>query len=493
MHMARSPFRLRNLILAFGLIALFAFVLSRDKSGNGSIIPSKPSEQETHKIGGYDRQAHIRFWEEFLPLLNEYEPDSEPPARLGTSGAIGFDAKKPASRPELIDLAGDGIEIMQSKHKGFIAAIKSLNLKPHYTPGTRGLVSTAGGSYLPVLVISLRMLRRTGSELPMEVFLADPEEYEEFICETVLPELNARCVILSNILDASTQDVTIEKYQFKPFAMLFSSFEEILFLDADAFPLRKPEEVFQKEPFLSANLVLWPDFWASTASPLFYEITSQDIPPMNLRQSTESGEIFMSKKTHAKSLLLATYYNYWGPTHYWPLLSQGAPGEGDKETFIAAATSLKEPFYQVSEPICAIGHGTKGGMAGSAMVQFDPSEDYALTSKGEFRVNGSTAPGLRPFFVHANFPKFNPATVFSKQYVNPAFEDDGVTYTRAWTIPEHVITDLGDTEKYFWREIMWTGCELESKFESWKSETGICQGVKKYWNAMFAAPGDEVV
>lgn len=491
--MARSPFRLRNLILALALISFFSWILSRDRTVNDPTIPSKPAEEGTREVGEYNRQAHISFWSEFLLLLNEYEPDCEPPEKLGTSGAIGFNAKEPEARPELIELAEEDLKIMKSKHEGFIAALKTLDLKPHYIPGTRGLVSTAGGAYLPVLVISLRMLRRTGSNLPMEVFLADPEEYEEYICETVLPELNARCVILSDILDALTEDVEIEKYQFKPFAMLFSSFEEILFLDADAFPLHKPEDVFQKEPFLSANLVLWPDFWASTASSLFYEIASQQVPPMNLRQSTESGEIFMSKKTHAKTLLLATYYNYWGPNHYWPLLSQGAPGEGDKETFIAAATSLNEPFYQVSESICAIGHPTEGGMAGSAMVQFDPSEDYALTSKGEFRVNGSTAPGLRPFFVHANFPKFNPATVFTKQYVNPAFKDDGVTYTRAWTIPEHVIEALGDTEKNFWREIMWTGCELEWKFASWKFERGICEGVKKYWNAMFAGPGEKVV
>lgn len=55
-----------------------------------------------------------------------------------------------------------------------------------HIPGTKGIVSTAGGTY-PILVISLRMLRRTGSTLPIEIFLADEDEYEEYICDVVLP------------------------------------------------------------------------------------------------------------------------------------------------------------------------------------------------------------------------------------------------------------------------------------------------------------------
>lgn len=208
---------------------------------------------------------------------------------------------------------------------------------------------------------------------------------------------------------------------------------------------------------------------------------------MESRQSTESGEVLISKRTHLKTLLLCTYYNFWGPTHYYRLLSQGAAGEGDKETFINAAMAVNEPFYQVSEPICAMGHKTEGGLAGSAMLQFDPIEDYRLAQKGEGRAKGTSTATPRAFFIHANFPKFNPATVFSKQAVNPAFNDDG-TYTRAWTIPEDKIKAFGsDVEKQFWAEILWTGCELENKFRSWENTTDICSGVTKYWTALFGS------
>lgn len=437
-------------------------------------------EAEQHARG------HMRFWREFQALLMKYAPDCDSPHKLGTADAVRYDAKNPVERPELVEMLVDDVMKMRTAHTNFVNAIKKDAPKLNYKPGTRGLVSTAGGSYLPVLVISLRMLRKTGSSLPMEVFLADMSEREEYVCDVVLPSLNAKCIVLSEILGASPEELDIEKYQFKPFAMLFSSFEEILFLDADAFPLGKPEVLFDNEPFRSKNMITWPDFWGSSASPLYYAIASQDIAPMDVRQSTESGEVLLSKRTHANTLLLCTYYNYWGPSHFYSLLSQGAPGEGDKETFLAAAIAMDEPFYQVSEPIQAMGHATEGGLAGSAMVQFNPIEDYQLTQKGEWRVNGSTVPSPKPFFIHANFPKFNPATVFDKQMVNPAYDDDG-NYSRAWTIPEDTISDFGyDVEKEFWREIMWTGCELEHRFRSWRNEKGVCSDVKQYWNAMYA-------
>ncbi|PWY82985.1 nucleotide-diphospho-sugar transferase [Aspergillus heteromorphus CBS 117.55] len=492
MFPARTFLRARTLVLA--LILVFAFTWSY-AHWQDFPFPEQdhPAQSETGTVSDkkqtgkwrHNPEGHIEFWRKFQPLLTTHQPKCEPPLRLGSAPSIRFEQSNPEDRPELLDMLPFDVDAMRNAHSGFVDAINAHPPQLNYTPNTRGLVSTAGGSYLPVLVISLRMLRRTGSKLPVEVFLANDDEYEDHICDVVLPSLNARCVVMSEILDAVSGTMEIQKYQFKLFAMLFSSFEEILFLDADAFPLQQPELLFTSEPFASTHMVTWPDFWASTISSYYYEISSQPYPETAVRQSSESGEVLISKKTHLKTLLLSTYYNVWGPDFYYPLLSQGAAGEGDKETFIAAASRLQESYYQVSEPICAIGHGTEGGLAGSAMVQFDPMQDFALTRKGEWRVHGSTAPAPRAFFVHANYPKFNPATVFEKQAVNPAYADDG-SYTRAWTIPEDVIKAFGsDVEKGFWEEILWTACELEDKFGTWKDERGVCLGVKNYWNAMF--------
>lgn len=479
----RFLLRTRTLLTALLLVSFTTWTLSQWRSDSDSAVRYNASGAQSLDL----TDGHQKFWRTFHGYLEKYGPAINGVVEDEKAPTDRFDPKNPKPRPEYVILPTEDIATMREAHAGFVDAITTSPPQLPYIPGTKGVVSTAGGSYLPVLVISLRMLRRTGSTLPMEVFLADEDEYEDYICDVVLPTLNARCIVLSRILVAAPAQV--EKYQFKPFAMLFSSFEEILFLDADAFPLEKPENIFRSNVFRTEGMLTWPDFWGSSVSPIFYDIANTPVPPMDLRQSTESGEVFLSKKTHLRTLLLATYYNYWGPTHYYPLLSQGAAGEGDKETFIAAATAVNEPFYQVSEPICALGHRTEGGLAGSAMAQFNPIQDYALTRQGKWRVRGDQAPAPDVFFIHANFPKFNPATVFEKHEVNPAFADDG-SFTRAWTIPEDVVGKFStrvDVEKAFWNEVLWTACELEDKFVSWAGRGGICAGVQEYWSAVFEA------
>ena len=430
------------------------------------------------------RKAQIEFWRSLESLLDSSKPDCDTPKRLGRAKAVGFNPSG-NERPKHLEMPEEDVEKMREAHEKFVEAIKEDHPQIVFTPGSQGLVTTGGGKYLPVFVISLRMLRRTGTTLPVEVFLADHEEYEEHICKEVLPSLNATCVIMSDILSSVQHDVDITKYQFKLFAMIFSSFEEILFLDADAFPIHKPEELFSSELFQEYGLITWPDFWASSTSEYYYTISQQTIPPMGERASSETGELLVSKKTHQRFLLLATYYNYYGPTHYYLLLSQGSPGEGDKDTFLPAANVFNQTFYATSESVKPIGHPKADhSIAGSAMVQFDPIQDHNMTQHGLWRVKDhKVAESPRPFFVHANFPKFNPATIFKPG--GPARDEDG-TDRKAWTVGEKTMKDFGyDIEKDFWTEIKWVACTLEKEFETWKDEKDICKTTTAHWDHLY--------
>ena len=478
---------IKSALLALLIItSVFYFSL---QSRNDPVKPVGSSTETQPGIGVPNLRTQIEFWRSFQALLSQSKPDCPSPVRNGTAEAVGFEPTKEISRLDITSMPDEDVELMRAAHIYFVDSIKANAPKLSYASGTRGVVTTAGGAYLPVLVISLRMLRRTGSTLPVEVFLASSSEYEGHVCRNILPSLNARCLIISDILDAVPGSVTITHYQLKPFAMLFSSFEEILFLDADSFPIHDPEELFTSEPFISHGMVLWPDFWISTASPLYYNISGQAIPPVSKRQSSETGEIVVSKKSHHQSLLLASYYNYYGPSHYYVLQSQGAPGEGDKETFAAAADALNETYYATSEKVRPIGAPKEdGGIAGSAMVQFDAREDYNLTKQGLWRVKDpSVAKSPRAFFIHANFPKFNPSTIFHDG--GPTKDANG-NNRRAWTVPSETIEALGmDLEMHFWEEIKWTGCELEHAFRSWQGREDICSQVTKYWNDVFGTPG----
>lgn len=435
------------------------------------------------------------LWSTLHPLLETYAPGCPSPQRgEEKSGSIHFtpNPEDAALRPDLTKMPEEDVKLMRKNHVGYVNSIRATHETGAFTkirkPGSRGVVSTAGGIYIPVFLSSLRMLRRSGSDLPVELFLKDAREYEPKVCEEILPSLNAKCMVLDEIINepGSEDKVEIAHYQLKIFAMLFSSFEEIVWIDADCFSLHKPDILFDSAPFTETGMVVWPDYWTSTASPLYYNIANVAIPPMTAAASSETGQFMISKKTHYLTLLLSAYYNYYGPSHYFMLLSQGAPGEGDKETFITAATAVNEPYYQVSFHVQPIGHPKDGGISGSAMVQSNPMEDYAITTSGDT----SRVPSV--FFIHAHYPKFNPATVFGYSWeTTPTLKPDG-SEGRAWWYPEDTVKRFGyDAERNYWEEIKWVACNLESDLQAWQGKGNICEHVKSYWAHVFEEPHDD--
>ncbi|KKK15540.1 hypothetical protein P175DRAFT_0498692 [Aspergillus ochraceoroseus IBT 24754] len=476
--------RLRTVLSAIGALFLIITVYLNWTPAPASVIPVTAFE-----VPLTERQ-HV-FWKAFKPIIEAHRPNCPSPTHQEDVGAIHFNATSTALRPDLTFMEEDDIRVMQETHAGFLQDIADVKrLRPVHSPGTRGLVSTAGGEYFPVFIATLRMLRRTGSVLPVEVYMKDASEYEKRICEDVLPKMSARCFILADVVGKDS----IEHYQLKVFAVLFSSFEDIVWMDADCFPLHNPELLLDSDVFKSTGMITWPDFWESSVSPWFYRISNRPETPMNERQTTEAGVFLISKRTHFRTLLLAAYYNYYGPSYYFRLLSQGGPGEGDKETFLQAAYAVDEPFYAVSESVQAIGHSKlEGGISGSAMAQSDPIEDHALTTQGLFRVlDPDVANAPRIFFIHANYPKFNPGgNVWGQKWettptVGPNGED-----SRAWLVPEDVIGRFGyDVERAYWEELRSISCDPDLIFQTWGSKVDICDKTERYWANVFAEPHD---
>lgn len=482
---AFRPGRVKSILLAMLAILLVSTVYlywtPTPASTPASVVPST-----AFQVPLTERQS--AFWKALHPILQKHAPGCPSPERRGDVEAVHFNATSTDPRPDLILLNENDRNEMQAAHESFVHDVQHTKaLRPAHTPGTRGLVSTAGGSYLPVFLSSLRMLRRVGSMLPVEVYMKDSSEYEKHICDEILPKLNARCLVLSEVVGKET----IAHYQLKAFAVLFSSFEEVLWMDADCFPLYKPEEIFNADPFQSTGLITWPDFWGSSVSPAYFALSKQPEPPMSARQSSETGVLMVSKKKHLLTLLLAAYYNYYGPSHYFRLLSQGGPGEGDKETFLQAASAIGEPFYAVSERVAAIGHAKPGGISGSAMAQSDPTQDYILTSQDKWRVQDeSIAKAPRVLFIHAHYPKFNPAeNLFGTKWeTTPTLRPDG-TDGRAWMAPENSIRRFGyDVEKVYWEEIKTVSCAPDIQFRTWNDKPKVCAKVENYWQNVFLEP-----
>ncbi|PMD37263.1 glycosyltransferase family 71 protein [Hyaloscypha variabilis F] len=431
-----------------------------------------------------------KFWLSFAPLLGEAAPNCPPPERQESTvlaknrfynerwilrlGGNWLVDEVPF--PNQLKMKRSDVQSMREKHSLFVDLLNTKAPTLDYEKGTKGIVTSAGGSYFPDLIISLLMLRRSGSTLPVEVFLTTPSEYEPQICESILPYLNAKCIILSDILSDTPHGFTIQKFQIKIFAMLFSSFESLLFLDADNFPIHPPEELFSMEPFTKNHLVLWPDFWTSTASPIFPDIVGLSPDILRTRPTIESGQILVSKKHHAKTLLLAAYYNVYGD-YFYPLISQGGPGEGDKDTFAPAALVLNNAFYTVETPPVNLGIRNVGG---SAIVHYDPSIPYPCPAPSP----GSETCEARAFFIHASWsPKLNALQKLQS--------------TRKWGDEKKNRQMFGmDVEKVVWGYMVEVACN-DWEFADWgngnKTATPVCAQSKKCFRDVFGDEWDGVM
>lgn len=492
----RLPRSALLLVIASGCILSLLTLYRLNLHALYSTPLSTPSVSDSHHIFNQSLLDEQRsLWQPFYRQLLQHKPRCDPVIHpeIGDLG-IGYDVSDHGhQRPDRISLSDKQTSELSSTHLRFVEHLKTEGYSLPFIPNTRGIVTTAGGKYLPVALVSIRMLRSTGSQLPVEVFLASPDEWDPEVCDSIFPSLNARCLVLEDIFNPSRKkaNLGIDKYQYKVMSIIFSSFEQVLFLDSDCFPIFDPTIYFETEPFLSTGMIRWPDFWFPTESPRFFDIAGISTPAPWENSATESGELFYSKKQHTNSLLLAIYYNFYGPDFYYPLQSQGAPGEGDKETFMWSAVVFNESFYSVRKPVKALGYGTTdGGWRGSAMAQFDPTDD----SKSQHNIAGQHV-NIRPLFVHANFPKLDPASIFedvSFGATGPTKDADG-KLRRIWFDDEQAAVNFFgfDLERRMWEVVRDLACEYEGKISAWKGKSDVCKHATTYWNTIFRSSREQ--
>ncbi|KAG2733465.1 hypothetical protein G9P44_002990 [Scheffersomyces stipitis] len=304
--------------------------------------------------------------------------------------------------------------------------------------GSSGYVLVGGGKYSFLSYLVIRQIRATGAKKPIELFIPSKLEYEKAFCETILPKYNARCNVFDTKLAGNLKkSFNLGGYQYKMLALMSSSFERVMYIDSDNFPTRNMDYLFDSELFNEKGLILWPDAWARTTNPVFYEIAGIKVKENKLRYSTydkkqaekegkplkplsefsfkdswfhdfegalpdptsETGMLLINRTSHLKTLLLALYYNVYGPFYYYPLLTQGSAGEGDKETFIAAATAMQQTYFQTLKQFKWTGYVSQNDnkFTSKALAHYDPIQSQD-TSKDDIDI----------VFMHLSYPKYYP-------------------------------------------------------------------------------------
>lgn len=315
-------------------------------------------------------------------------------------------------------LSEDDFADLQTSHDAAVAAIRQLPVPASSIYAGSGVVISASKLHLPGAVNVVIQLRELGSKLPVEVFVDSEASYNKHVCEVLLPRFNAKCMVIERELGPKEyRKYALEKFQMKALAILLSSFDHTIVLDADNYPIKNVDALFASEPYQRTKFILWPDIWHKGAAPLYYEIARftpgepvrrnglrndgnyseyvtknketdvlfHDLDGLPTFTSVESGQLVVSKKEHFRALLLATYYNFHGPGYYYPLLYQGTFGSGDRETFVPALHVMSEPYYLTEWEVIFSGlereRPTKKGefyYDETTMVQRDPQQAMAV-------------------------------------------------------------------------------------------------------------------
>lgn len=202
----------------------------------------------------------------------------------------------------------------------------------------RGVVVVGGGKYLASAYVTVRVLRHVGCSLPIQLWhLAGETDTKE-------RALFSRFGVEYRDADALRKKQPFrfldghwwKGWQLKAYALLHCSFEQVLLIDADCYPVRDPTYLFDHPQFHQHGAIFWPCD-AVPGPGMSCEQWHAFGMSMNDDMSVESGQLLVNRRQSWGPLNLAAHYNEqadYSYRHVW----------GDKDTFPIAWRRLKAQY-----------------------------------------------------------------------------------------------------------------------------------------------------
>lgn len=215
----------------------------------------------------------------------------------------------------------------------------ALEAEPPQPPGAgRGIVIAAGGPlYFRLALTAAEALRRCGCRLPIEFWHLGPAEISKTMARVAAP----LDVVCRDAFEICPQPRLLHGWGLKAFAIQYSRFAEVLFMDADNLAFADPTPLFDDPEFLATGAIFWPDVPSPNwVPPQTYAIAgiSDPRPP-----AFETGQILLDKIRSRRALHATMHLNahsdFWYSYVY-----------GDKDTFKLAWDRLRQPYAMPSRP-----------------------------------------------------------------------------------------------------------------------------------------------
>ncbi|KAI7827053.1 mannosyltransferase putative-domain-containing protein [Gamsiella multidivaricata] len=222
----------------------------------------------------------------------------------------------------------------------------------HRTFKGKGLVFCAGNGQFEFVVTAIQAVRnRLKSALPIQVFHMGEDDLSKER-QTYLREMAAGIEIVDVTQILNDEYMRLNGWAIKPFAMLASSFEEVMFVDADAYFLQDPAVLFEDPGYLATGALffydrtLFPDWtvgsdWIRSMLPIMSTFPEKS-RMFNLLSAheQESGVVLINKRTRFPGMLATCKMNgKWERDLYSYEIFHG-----DKETFWVGFEMVQEPY-----------------------------------------------------------------------------------------------------------------------------------------------------
>lgn len=195
----------------------------------------------------------------------------------------------------------------------------------------------AGGpDYFLNAYINCKMLREMGCTLPIEWFYMGDEMKPEWLQKIADNIPNVTCIDLH--IGQPNNDNTKARggWQNKVVSIIKSSFDQVLFLDADCFPLKDPTYLFDDDFFKATGCVLWPDPYCWQPEKHAFLKEKFQVPGLPIRQ-VESGQMMFTKSRCLEGLNKVRELNENHADTYTVLY-------GDKDTFLIGMLQANADF-----------------------------------------------------------------------------------------------------------------------------------------------------
>lgn len=209
----------------------------------------------------------------------------------------------------------------------------------------RGIVIACGGYKFQINAwVCINLLRHFKCTLPIECWYLGEKE-RNTAWEQLVKDLGCTCIDAYEVRKKYPHR-RLHGWELKPYAIMHSPFEEVLYLDADNCPIRNPEYLFEEPEYKNTGAIFWPDFSRLDKARLAWKVFG-NIPYRN-EPEVESGQIVINKIKCWKALELMHWYMQNSNNFFFHHV------HGDKEIFHLAWRKLDMPYAMPSRPIHAL-------------------------------------------------------------------------------------------------------------------------------------------